>query len=200
MAQKAIVLPVATANYVSVFKAKPPPNAKPGDENNFTITLTYKKGTPEAAEVQAKLLPAAVALANVKWPGKGEAIVKGMKYPVLADGDTRLSPTSGEPMFPGHFFVVAKRKESYGRPDVVDRAGQDIIDASKVYAGSKVRVQVNLFPYSHPQGGRGIGVGLANLMLVGDGQRLDGRESAQDAFADYIEEPAESDESPDSML
>lgn len=198
--QKAIVLPVATANYVSVFKPKPPPNAKPEDEKNYTITLTYKKGSREAAEVMKLLPTAAAALANAKWPGKGEAVVKSMRYPVVADGDERLSPTSGEPMFPGELFVVAKRKESFGRPGVVDKSGQDIIEASKLYAGAQVRVQVTLFPFNHPQGGRGIGVGLANLMLVGDGQRRDNRESAQDAFADYVEEPSASDENPDSML
>lgn len=200
MAQKAIVLPVATANYVSVFKAKPPPNAKPGDENKFTITLTYQKGSKEAAQVKSTLVKAAIAVANEKWPGKGDAIVAAMKYPVLADGDTRLSPGSGEPMFPGRLFVVAKRNESFGAPGVVDRNNEDIMDASKIYAGAKVRVQVNLFPFSHPQGGRGVGVGLSNVKLVADGTRLDGRESAQEAFAGYVEEPLEADENPESML
>jgi len=201
MSQKAIVLPVATANYVAVFKPKLPPNAKDGDEKKFSVTLTYDKGSAEAKQVQAALVKTATAVAEEKWPGKGSAVIAGMKYPVLADGDVRLSPTSGEPMFPGKLFVVAKRNESFGPPGVVDRGGEDIIDATKVYAGSKVRVQVNLFPFNHPQGGRGVGVGLANLMLVADGARLDGREKAQDAFEGYIEEPADGgSENPDDML
>lgn len=214
MAQKALVLPVGTANYVAVFKPRPPPNAKEGDENNYSITVTYDK--KDGMRVLQPLMEAAIAVANQKWPGKGKEVIQAMKYPIIADGDLRTSPSSGDPMFPGKLFVVAKRKERFGAPGVRDihrkRIGPAIYDGdgkvvaedstARMYAGVQVRVEVNLFPFAHPLGGRGIGVGLNNILIVADGQRLDGRRDAEEAFEDYFEEeePAAGDENPDSML
>lgn len=185
MAYKSVVLPPGVANYVAIFTPKLPPNSKEGSEKKYSVTLTYDKA--EGKKVLAPLMKAALEVAEEKWPGKGEKIIKGMKWPVVADGDERLSPTTGEPMFPGKMFVVAKRNETFGPPGVVSKNGQRIIDSSKVYSGAIVRVEVTLFPFSHPQGGLGVGVGLSNVMLVADGERLDGRKSPEEAFADYID-------------
>lgn len=179
MSGKTIMLPEGTANYVSVFKARPPPNAKPGAENLYGVTVTYPKAG--AAKLLAPVLAAALEVAEAKWPGKGAAIIKAMKWPIVSDGDERLNG-NGDPMFPGEMFVVAKRRESFGAPGVVDGNVQRILDAAQVYAGAKVLVQVNLYPFNHPLGGKGVGVGLSNLQVVGQGERRDGRIAPEDAF------------------
>jgi hypothetical protein len=43
-------------------------------------------------------------------------------------------------------------------------------------------VDVGFFPFSR-DGNRGIGCGLNNVMFVKEGERLDGRQSAEQAFA-----------------
>jgi ssDNA-binding protein len=176
---KVIILPKATANYVSLFKARLPPNAKPTDEKLYTVTLTYPKA--EADKVLAPVRKAVLEVAEAKWPGKGAAIVRGMKWPVIADGDERLS-TDGEPMFPGEMFIVAKRKESFGPPGIVDGNLERVLDAGRVYSGAFMLVQVNLYPFHHPLGGNGVGVGLANVQVLGGGVRRDGRVEPEDAF------------------
>src|SRR6266545_3743702 len=179
MAGKTLNLPPAIANYVSVFVPRLGVNAKPGDEKKYSVVLTYPKA--EAQKVLAPLRAAALAVADAKWPGKGAAIVKAMRWPVIADGDERLNG-DGEPMFPGEFFVTAKRNESFGQPGVVDRKVQTILDPKEVYSGVTVIAQVNLYPYDNPLGGKGVGVGLNNLQVVKATPRRDGRIPAEEAF------------------
>ena len=57
------------------------------------------------------------------------------------------------------------------------------MDPQRLYSGCYVNVDVNLYAYNHPKGGRGVGAGLNHIMLVREGDRLDGRVSAEEAFA-----------------
>ena len=75
----------------------------------------------------------------------------------------------------------------------MDENRKPIIDSDTFYSGCYGHVHVNLFPYN-TAGNRGIGVGLNNLMKSADGDRLDGRKSAEDAFAEYGEAGGEAEE------
>lgn len=46
---------------------------------------------------------------------------------------------------------------------------------TRLYAGCYVHAYVELYAYSHPQGGNGFGAGLLGVQFVRDGERLDKR-------------------------
>ncbi len=182
--KKTVVLPPALGSYVNVLKPRLPPNSKPGDEPLYGIVLLYPKADADA--LLAPLRKAALEVAEAKWPGKGASVLGRMKYPVVGDGDERYPENRS---FAGMVFVNAKRKESFGPPGVVDNQVQRVVTQDEVYSGCTVRAQVDLFPFDHPVGGKGVGVGLANIQVVRKGPRLDGREEPEQAFADFAEEP-----------
>lgn len=68
------------------------------------------------------------------------------------------------------------------KPQVVDAAGNPIIDASEIYSGCWGRVSVDFYPYAVPQRS-GIGCGLCNVQKLADDEPLGGgRYSAEDDF------------------
>jgi hypothetical protein len=88
--------------------------------------------------------------------------------------------------YKGHFFVNASSKN---KPGVVGPDAKPMFDAEEFFSGCYGRADINFFPYNQA-GNRGIGCGLNNLMMTRQGERLDGRQKAEDAFAAF----AESDE------
>ena len=70
-------------------------------------------------------------------------------------------------------------------PAVVDRFGKPILRADEVYSGCYALVSVNFYPFKHGKGG--IGAGLNHVMKRDEGERLDGRESADSAFKDLVD-------------
>ena len=78
------------------------------------------------------------------------------------------------------YFASLSARPKY-QPGIVDRNRQ-AISASEVYAGSWARASVVL--YSFDNVGKGIGIGLRNVMKVADGERLDGSVAAEDDFDD----------------
>ncbi len=64
----------------------------------------------------------------------------------------------------------------------MDENLQPVMDNDKFYSGCYVHIQVNPYPYKN-SGNSGVGWGLQNVMFVEDGDRLDGRRTADEAFA-----------------
>ena len=111
----------------------------------------------------------------------------------LRDGDLEVETEERPKHYAGHMFFNAYAVE---QPGIVGPDLQPLMDADKLYSGARYHLDVNFYPYSHPKGGRGIGAGLNNVMWVADDERLDGRQSAEEAFADLaIEADTEDAES-----
>lgn len=137
--------------------------------------------------------------------GIEKAIAKGMssmwggkkpkfRYEPLRDGDAELaSGDLTDKCYENIFFFNASMDPKYGKPGVVDENLHPVMDANKIYSGCYVNIDVNPYPYDN-SGNKGIGWGLANIMFVEDGDRLDGRQSAQDAFASLAPESNEDSE------
>ena len=81
-------------------------------------------------------------------------------------------------------FINANNSE---RPGVVDKRCSPILDKGEVYSGCYGHVDVSFFAYRH-QGNAGVGAGLNNVMKVRDGERLDNRQTAEQAFAGLVED------------
>ena len=125
------------------------------------------------------------------WGGK----VPKFKYQPLRDGDAELASGDREGAeYKGCYFINASMKAKQGKPGVVDEHARPILNQDKPYSGCYCHVDINPYPYKN-SGNTGIGWGLQNIMFVEDGDRLDGRRSAQDAFGSLA--PGDSDEEHD---
>lgn len=124
-----------------------------------------------------------------KWGGKKPKF----RYEPLRDGNAELkSGDQTDKCYKDVIFFSASKDPKYGKPGVVDVNLQPIMDAGKIYSGCYCNVDVNPFPYDY-NGNRGIGWGLSNIMFVEDGDRLDGQQSAADAFRLLAMEKSEED-------
>lgn len=125
---------------------------------------------------------------ETKWAGKAKP--PKFRYAPLRDGDAELE--SGERTgkeYEGHYFINCSSNEP---PGLLDRRGNTIFDKDVIYAGCKVRADINAFPFA-ANGNNGIGWGLNHVMFWEDGPRLDGRVAVNDAFKEFIQEPEQGD-------
>ena len=72
------------------------------------------------------------------------------------------------------------------QPGVVDRFAKPIMRQDDFYSGCYGIADINFYPYKFGKGG--VAAGLNSVMKREDGERLDGRQSAEQAFAAFVEE------------
>ncbi len=164
-------------SYVHLFK---PYAFQPGQEEKYGVTvLVPKTDTDTMARINAAIEAAKQKGAQDKWGGVIPPICPAPVY----DGDG-VRPSDGAPFGPeckGHWVFTASAKSDYP-PQVVDSAGNPIINQSEVYSGMYGRVNVSFFPYMFG-GKKGIGCGLGPVMKTRDGEPLGGgAPSAAEAF------------------
>lgn len=151
----------------------------------FSASLLIPKTDKKAVEIIRQEIKAATEKGKSKcWSGK----IPKFTHQALRDGDEELEDgrkTGAE--YKGHYFINCTSDK---RPGVVDSKLQAIIDPEEIYAGCYVRAEVNAYPYSR-SGSNGVTWGLNNVMKVKDGERLDGRQAAEDAFKDFAEDNTE---------
>ncbi len=155
----------------------------------YSCTLLVPKSDKSTIAALQKAVKSAIEIGKeARWSGK----VPKFSYEPLRDGDIELAEldSSKGPEYAGHYFLNCSSDQA---PGVVDIHGSPLFNQDKLYSGCFVRADIKAFPYSH-KGNKGIGWGLNNLMVVEDGKRLDGRQSAETAFADVIQTPGESQE------
>ena len=158
---------------------EPKPNLS-GDMKYSCSLLIPKTDTDGVALINAEI-DKAIAKGKTKiWGGSKPKF----RYEPLRDGDDELA--SGDKKgseYKGHYFINASANEDRP-PGVVDAKVQPLMDRNALYSGCIVRCDINAFPYKSG-GNSGIGWGLNNVMLVKDGDRLDGRLDAVDAFSAF---------------
>lgn len=140
---------------------------------------------PEGADL-TELEQACVAAAEEKWGADRTAKMlkaKALKWPIK-DGDEYSARKEGNEFYENKRYVNLKSEEQPGM--VGPRAGSDgrpeSYSPDQFYAGCVVRVSAAVYAFDHPQGGKGIGLGLNNLQFVKRGDRLDNRRRAEDEF------------------
>ena len=176
-------------SYLNAFEAKPNPS---GDLKFSASILIPKEDKAGIKVIQAAINEAVQkGLDNNKFT---KAQVTGLRLP-LRDGDKEFEAGTRGAEYKGCFFL---NSSSTNKPGVVKaQAGGPpvpIFDPDEFYSGCYGRADINFFPYNQA-GNRGIGVGLNNLMLIKEGERLDGRQKAEDAFADYTGEETDQESS-----
>lgn len=147
-----VVTPKFRMNFPKLFAAE----AFEGGTPTYSVEMLIKKSDlPQWKEVQ-KLVDSVI---KETWP-KGTP--SSFKHP-FRDGDT---DRAGNPIYEGHIFATARRKESFGPPPVFDAAKQEVIDPGEVYSGRWAKAIVSVYSYS--QIGKGVGIGLQKIQLLED--------------------------------
>lgn len=138
---------------------------------NFLLPLDYP-----VDEIQTRIVNAAVA----RWGKEAIELLKEKEIKTPLKNQARMSKHQG--YGEGYYITTSSRD----RPGVVDANVQPIMDPSEVWGGLLCRCTVNVYTYDHPKGGKGVGFGLQNVMIVkDDGTRWDNRAKAEDDFAQY---------------
>lgn len=112
---------------------------------------------------------------------EGKAKLEGvkpskMRMP-LYDGEEEFP---GDPNYKGMMYLNASNTK---QPEIVKRVNgknQPVLDEEEVYSGCYAYVAVNFFAYNNM--GAGVGCSLQHVLKYKDGERLDGRISADKAF------------------
>ena len=150
---KKLISPPLRAAFVSL--AKPRAYEGSNQEPKFEMTLLVPKDSQFVKDIQK----AVKTVIEEKW---GTKPVK-FKYPVLKEPDTDKYPD-----FEGHFLVKVSSKE---RPKVVDKNYQEM-DPQDCYSGAFYRASFNPFGWEHTMQGKGVSMGLSNVMFYKDGERM----------------------------
>jgi len=175
----------AILSYPALFEPKP----NPSGQLKYSCSLLFDKNDTKTIEELQKAIELAIKKGKEKlWEGK----VPKFRYEPLRDGDAELeSGEKTDPIYKGKYFINCS---SDSPPGVVGPDAKPLMDQTRIYPGCIVRADINPFPYNN-SGNKGIGWGLNNIMLVRDGERLDGRKNAEDVFADFAQSSDE-DECP----
>lgn len=154
--------------------------AEAGKQGKYGCTILLPKGSKQEAQVKEAIERAIESgIANNKFTA---AHTKSATFKrCIRDGDAEIE-SEGRP---GHYKDMCFINASNGnQPGLVDESLQPIMDPNKFYSGCYCNVDINIAPFYHGESGsRGVGAYIQNAMFVRDGERLDGRQSAEDAFA-----------------
>lgn len=159
-------------SYVHVFT----PDSINGSEAKYSVSIII----PKSDKKTIKSLEKAIELAkqngiNDKWKGVEP---KKLQLP-LHDGDEDKTDEA----YQNCMYLNAKCKT---KPGVVDANRQPIIDEEEFYSGCYGYASVTFYAYE-ANGNKGVSAGLNNVMKTKDGERLGGRISADQDFAEIDE-------------
>ncbi len=141
---------------------------------------------PKEDKKQVKEIEKAIENAKQQGIAKGmytEAQTKAKDFRMcLRDGDEEVAAEQRPAHYKGHYFFNCS---SDAQPGIIGPDGKPILNPDSFYSGCYGHVDVNFYPFNK-KGGKGVAAGLNNIMKAQDGDRLDGRQKAEDAFADLM--------------
>jgi hypothetical protein len=187
-----ITTPLAVLSYPHFLHPQPADTEEnPNAKDKFAGTFIFLEGTDMEA-----MRKAAFAAAEEKWPGKAaELFKKGLpafRSPFrYTDAEEKNYPA-------GSIFVGARSDTRpglvypYAEPGTGKPALVPLDKITEVfYPGAIVRAQLRAFAYDR-KGNKGVSFALNHVQFVKDGERLDNRVKAEDAFeaTELAETPA----------
>lgn len=181
-----VVTPKAILSYPHLDVPQAPQKGQAG-KAKYSATLVFPEGTDLSA-LQAAVMQAG----EEKWPGKFAEMLRvgAARSPFRKDAEAKGYA-------PGSIFINVRSEQ---KPGVVYlHAGADkkpaVVPDAKIkedlYPGVAARAQVRAFAYDS-NGNKGVSFALNNIQKLADGDRLDNRQAATDAFeADLSAAPAD---------
>lgn len=180
------------ASYAHVWK----PKEDQQGNLKFSICLLVPKDQKADIAAYRKAIKAAFKEGQKKfgWP---DALFNSPKFKTpLRDGDEEIKVGDKKKGigYEGMMFFNANANgdpdhEYYAPPEITKPLNGKVVgitDQSEFYSGCVCRAAVSFYAFNNKS--KGIAVGLNALFKVRDGDRLDGRESAQSAFSDFASE------------
>lgn len=144
---------------------------KPGATPKYQCTVVISQEQQDSdwyRELKAKVGEAA----DKKWGPKGsESRPRKIKSPFLTTDDITTKVPEGY-----KDTDVFVRLDTTVRPNVVMKDGGRMVSlskdqiASQLYAGCDVVVAVDLYAWTHEEGGAGVSLGLGNILKTGDNE------------------------------
>ena len=164
-------------SYVNVFSSR---SFREGQDAKYSVCLLIPKDDKATLEkVKQGINEAVKQGVSEKWGGTKPA---NLKLP-LRDGDEERAMEA--PEYEGMYFLNAN---SANKPGIVDKDLNEILDPDELYSGCWGRASVSFYPFS-VNGNKGVAVGLNNLQLIKQDERLGAaRASAEADFADGLED------------
>lgn len=158
-----------------------PKASEEGKDPKYSVSLIIPKSDTKTIEaIKAGIEAAIVEGIPTKFGGKRPT---NLKYP-LRDGDVERPD---KPEYKNAMFINVADKKA---PGIVDKDRNEILNPEEFYAGCYGRATFRLYPFNADNKNKGVAAGLNNLQKLEDGDRFDGRTSAQDDFAeDFVDDP-----------
>lgn len=163
-------------SYLAVFKAKT--NDLKGAKE-FSAVLLFPKvnciESPDAEDEVKQVRQLVKEVVMSKWGDKPPAKLRNP----IQDGDTEVN-SSGDPKYPGYFFMNVSAKEEYP-PMVIDPERNPI--GSGWNSGDWGKAKLKFFAYDR-NGNRGVSAGLLAVQFLVRGEPLAGGGASADGFDD----------------
>lgn len=185
-----VVTPKAMLSYPHL--DQPQAGNQPGAKAKYSATFVF----PEGSDLST-LVAAVLAAAEDKYPGKGAEMLRtgALKSPFRKDAEAKGYPAGSvfvntrSDRKPGLVYLHAGSEKSADGKPLPARVPEDKVK-DEFYPGCFVRGQLRAFAYDS-NGNKGVSFALNNVQKLGDGDRIDGRQDATDAFdADLSAAPA----------
>jgi hypothetical protein len=165
-----VIIPCCRISFANIWE----PKSINGGEEKYSVSLLIpKEDKATLTKIQRAVEAAKEDAKGKKWGGKVPA---NLKLP-LRDGDIDRPDDEN---YAGHMFLNATSKDA---PQIVDRKVQPILDPMECGSGDYCNVSVNFYGFA-ASGNKGVAVGLSNIQLVRNGERLAGRASASSEFSE----------------
>lgn len=150
---------------------------EPGNKGKYGVCVLLPKGSKQEKEVIAAIDQA--KLKGIQTNKFSDAETKKASFKkCLRDGDEEIE-TEGRPAhYKGMSFFNANNTS---QPGIVGPDTKPLMDRDRLYSGCYVNIDVNFAPFANES--KGVGAYINHIMLVREGERLDGRQSAEEAFA-----------------
>lgn len=162
------------------------PDAFEGQEAKYSTMVLIPKSDKKTINAIKKAQKAAYdaaksdKLKGVKWENVKQT---------LRDGDEEMD-TEERPEFKDHYFINLSSKT---KPGLIDKYKNKVESPDDVYSGVYARVSLNCYAYN-TAGNKGISAGLNNVQVLGFGDFLGGRASADADFDEWEDEDDDLDD------
>lgn len=148
-----------------------------GNKGKYGVCVIFPKGSDQEKQVKAAIDKATAAgVSTGKFTAANTKSASFKKC--LRDGDYEIETEDRPEHYKGMSFFNAN---NYDQPGIVGTNAEPLMDQKRLYSGCTCHVDVGFFAFNNES--KGVGAGFNNIMLVEEGERLDGRQNAEEAFA-----------------
>lgn len=171
-------------SYVTLYE---PRAVNEGDEPKYSMSMIVPKNLdPKSAAGRGfEQLRQVIHFVAVQKYGPEYKKIPNFHIPIR-DGD--VDRPEAKEYANSYFFNCSSKRQ----PGLVDRHLKKIMTKEEMndraYSGCKFVVQVNVYPFPDKVKKKGVALGLNNVAVVEQGERIDGRQDAAEAFAGDFEE------------